>query len=1373
MKMSNNVGLLVALCIFIPSIDGIHPVEITDASTRPQVSGAYNISDKTTTLLGSDYYAGLADACNTNFDPSECSRKLDQAETTLKLLFDTSDLDNYLIYQRLFTKHAGGESLSNHLSELNRDALFSNETIFGKNQSGTVNPGLMRDLTIISDGVKQLQSIARGQKQSVSGSQKKQSTAVKAYASKVKQSASEVASQLTGLMKNLVRARTHVQRSYFRSMWDSVNSTLMDIGSQSDEFLKDSQDQLYSLSQRYNDWTEATSDEIAAAKTRTQNSLIGMKTLVKSMIPSIKTRWKSERLTQIDAVLKDTVDELERDIAKVQNTIAVRFGKDADFFATKITNSHDDFAYNVTTFQEDVQDKLTALAGRILPDTDDYGRPTGDGLLIDTTERDARENLRVRIRAIADTLKSLIVPLVKDVQGKLGESKTMNDQISAFQAQVLNDTETILGTSQKDVSGLSQQVSAAVVKTRSNFNESMDGVTSGTSAKIRSKVDSAKSQLGTIFANIQDHASETASGQSLQGSTATDAAGLSDTAAQLTAARQQLVADSASARLQTGVGVVSASLADATATSDEINRSNQNMVFTAQAQASASQQTLMEKAHEQLLAQSASSRSAQQALQTSFFQSQLAGQDLSSSMQQDGRYLEEQLRQQSLQSNQAVDGASGVLNVAQQGGSALLNRMQSFESTAQTSVDSFLSRMSAFQNQAQQQGQTAMLAATNSAGTQATNLLSNLGSTLGRVISTQPKPVESPSLSQDQMSLSQDVSVGPARINAQAAAAQNLVTAKANNAMIQSVQSLQSTSSDSQAALTELMNYNADLIDSKRSIVLSTGGSAVNASLEAAEYLTDSGNNYMDIHQRFMNDVQSLGSQGALNQTKVLARLNDTLADITGIVGRFMDKLDGPVANATAQLPLDVKSDSVNVIAAIAAKINATNAAILAAANGSIDTASLLSTAKNLNAYIDSLKSSFEKQRASFNKYAQQIAVRRIAALTGLSESVIAQKVSILQSLAQSDASEGDTATRTTTMLQSLQKAIETAKDQSGDTTKVTSLINSIGSGMNSFTNNLRNQVEGNSGSLAQKTNSATINVGKTLGNLAYNAATSAGSIGDSLLAAIDTVQQSTLVANLTAYGGQKDVFAIAGMLKTLDQASQQKIAQLFSQLQSGNMSMSQAIDAAQELQKTEISSLYDVLQSLTPYVAGHEAMVNSFLGNLNASTSAVASSVKDAVSDHEAIEGDIILDIASNGGLLTELGANLPQTLNDTETMVLNKTRALENLLDSTIFAGTKDGFSDADSSQFDGTGGWVSMLLSPSSSSSSSLSQIKLHDQQPSSGIPSRVVNLKEALVEGQIGVSREKNRFVSEIDKDLQAGNNVLKQIIDTVRSTMLLV
>ena len=1379
------LSALLALGLSVPPVDAYAPVQITAASRLPQVSGPYNLSDTITPMVTQDFYSSIVSACDQSYVKELCSSKLDEAEAAIRLLFETIDRDQFRIYKGLFAKTNESAELSNEFARLEKELLLLNSTIFGKNQSGVLQPGILRDLLTISDGVRQLQVISTGQKKAITAAQRQQKLALKTYASVVKTSSKEIASQLGVLMERLVKSRTAVQSGYFRSMWNAASESLADINTQADEFMRESQDKLYSLANKYNEWMELTENEITAIKSRAQAVSFAIQDLMKSRIPTVKDQWRREHLAQAQAVQNQAESELEQSLANLQNKIKDHFNVIANFVADKIDMNQKDFAFNLDTFKDNLENRLSGLAQKILPDTDEYGKKVGDGTLIDTTEKDTRDALNDRIRTIAERLKAFIVPLLKDVQGKLGQSQNLASQVTDLQSLLTNDTLSVITTARGDVSALAGKVLKSSGEVKASFDKSLPQISSSMDFRITDKVMTAKSKLESIFGSIQGNANNVVSDQYVQGATATDAANASETAAQLSAARQQLAADSASAQLQTGVGVVAASLSDTTATADEINRNNQNRVYEASRQASVAQQSMLENAHSQLLAQSGVAQSAINSVQSSFHQSQLAGQDLTASLEQDGLYLDQQVRYNTAQSGQVVAGASDLLHGAEQGGAVIMDEMSSFESTAQSSVNSFISRVSGYQSQLVQDGRVAVAGASNSAGNQAASVLNNLGVVLGGTTAASrpffvPPSKSSAAVAHDQMSLSQDVSSGSASINNQAAAVRNVISSRANQAMLQSVSSIKSTSTDSQEALADLINYNADLIDDKRRLVISTGGSAVNASLEAAKYLNEAATNYANVSQTFLSDVESLASQGSLNQTKVLAQLNETLTDISAIYERFRSKLNTTVANNTARLPLSTAAGAAAVVAAVHAKLSSARAAILAATNGTIDTNALLNNAKSLNEYIDILRTNFQKQRASYNAYAQQTAIRRIAALTGINESVLAQKIDTLKSLTVSDGDEAASASRTTTMLQSLQQTVEMTKNQ-GDVTKVTSLLNSIGSGVNSFTNSLRQQMDGSNAGLAQRANAATAGAGKTLGSLAYSAATSAGSLGDNLLNAMKTVQQSALAGNITAFSGQKDFFAIAGMLKNLSQSSQQKIVQLISNLQSGNITMSGAIEAAQAMQRADLTSLYDVLMSLSPYVANHESIVNKFLSNLNKSSNTISATVARAMSDHEALQGDIITDVASNQRLLSLLNQNLSVTLNATEAQSIDKVHTLEDLLNDVIYSGTRDGFSEADSSQYEGTGGWISMLLpsSPSNSSttsSSSLSQIRLHRQRENDenpGIPGRVVNLKETILQGQISLGQQKTHFMTEVDKDMQAGNNILKQIIDTVKFAVRLV
>ena len=1357
-------------------------IAASSSNVNLPIPSGYNLANTTATIMDDSLFNSVVANCQKgtsnhwswssfNIKASDryggqCSPTLDAAESAIRTYFQTDDLDNYNIFKGLFVSRPSSPSLSQNYATVGNSLLVSNATIFG--DASIPSPGLLKDTVTLQDGIQQLKTVSTGQKQSVKTASKLASTALKTLATDIKEETqNEFAPALIDYMRQLTANRTLVQMDVDNQIAQSVNETLQDLVNQNDDFTHDYEIGYNDELNRYTDFQSVVSDALAFSKVDTSEILTRMANVTR-YIPNYLTRWNATELEMAKILLASTIkdaftDPLSNAAAGIQNDIGILSYSLADM----ILSNREDFYTNTTDIASDASNSLNTLANEIL---------SSDKNLVTITDSGSRSTLDASVKSIVAALNTLGLGAYNDALTALNKAKALPASIQAVQSQTDKDVASILAQAQqKDVIKLQATVTYRQGLVRRDFDTKSQSISKNLTDSISAKAATAKAKLQTILGAISASTSGSAGDQTVAGSAAADQAAVGATAAELTAARAKLAGDRASSGLSTVTGVVGAGINDAMNTAGDITNANAAAIAAVQAQTEAAQQALIEQSYNQLNSAAADASGASQSLSASYSGVALAGAGLSDAIEADGQDLYFRLSNQQGTANSALTSAGDLANSAQTKGNSLLGIMSGLENQAPGMVDAALQRIAAIGNGIGAAGQSAQTTATGQAGAQAALVLNQLTGYLGNLNPTGPSSgmvSAQAGLVRDGSSLIKDVNNVPGTVASESALAQALMKARANRAMSQSMAALSATAGDSSAALSSLMQFDADLVDQKRTQVLAGSKNVLDASMDATKYISDAGSNFYNASSQFVYDAQALASAGSLNVTNVLKSLDDTLSDSTMLADRIVATFGGKAANATAAFIAAVQADAVNVVTQIAAKLaDAQNATINA--GGSLDPIAIQTTANQLNDYVGSLKSAFETQRKAFNTNAQQYSIRRIAAITGLSEAIIAQKATVLAGFANADASEDTVASRTTGALQSLLQAVETAKSQTGSgvsMAQVTQMIGNIGNGTNSLTASLTNQMRSNFAALGNSANGAAANAGTQMGNLAAGAANRAGMLGSSLANAIELVGQSDSAATAAAYDGQKDVFAIAGMLKNFDQATRAKIANMMTAVQSGNMTMNQAMTAARALQQTDITSVYDVVQSLSGYIAQHEAMVETFMSSLNASRDAIATSVTSALTDHEGIQGDIMADIANNTEQLANLHDQLvavsPVTqttpLEDSQKQMLQSVTDIEDRVGQVMFGTTTP-------APVGPSGLWFNSLTGQTEGGS--LTEMARKAALPTDiSFPDAINNLHTLLAQASGNLTTDSASFKSEVDNEMLAASNLIQQIVQTVQAAV---
>jgi hypothetical protein len=163
-------------------------------------------------------------------------------------------------------------------------------------------------------------------------------------------------------------------------------------------------------------------------------------------------------------------------------------------------------------------------------------------------------------------------------------------------------------------------------------------------------------------------------------------------------------------------------------------------------------------------------------------------------------------------------------------------------------------------------------------------------------------------------------------------------------------------------------------------------------------------------------------------------------------------------------------------------------------------------------------------------------------------------------------------------------------------------------------------------------------------------------------------------------------------------------------------MTMAQALQAARDMQRIDLTSVYDVAMSLAAYMAQQAAVVDGFESKAHGSIPAIRTAYTNAIGDHMNLEDQIIGEIAAHSANLNQI-RNSFLSRNDTTNMtglaasqkdISDRVIALENMLNKLIY-GAKE-FANRPDNTIDFTDTWFDPYSS-AVNATSSLAQIKSH--------------------------------------------------------------
>jgi len=1332
--------------------------------------GGYDISDLTTSMNPAKFESMQTAcqkylACQFFCDPLiiGCVTGIGEIETEIMNSYKSVDVDLGQIFQRLYVTKDGVVSMEKGNTDMANWLDQMNITLRG--DVNTSQTGLVRDVITMGDGINEIKNVIKGQSRSIKDSSRSQNVELKKLSRKIQDvTRTDVSDYMQDKMMEIVGARTGVQSWVTDAIIENVNATAADMGSQAVDAQNDFSNGYDELKKRYDDMSSATA---AAIEATTQRSIM-IRSMMQNLTRTIPLITKDSNTAALNE-LRDTITEITGTFGDSYNKALHAIETDTtgikDSLMQKILTNRNEFATDMQGIWTDLRTNVSSIYSYI---------SNSDSKIAASEDTQTRDNLKRQMAALAASLHALWGPLKEDFINQLRAIKALRKAIETYSVATDVDIRTQKNKAIRDIGTIDSHLRSSQNDTRTDFNTNMGDVKSGMNSQIFDRVDKAKRDLEGIVGSFNDGASGDVKTQNLVGNAASMQSSASRTSADLLAAKQKLAGDQASTSLSTMVGVVANAISDTQSSLTDIDKNNLSKLLSSNQEMNAQQQAMIQAAYAKLQGANQSARGASNAVQDSFLQAEATGQDLEDNVAMDGAKLDMVARAQNRQANQILGEINDMLAVTQQKGGSLSDQVAALEKQAPAMVGALKEKIAAYQQLMVEQGRSSQSSVSSNVGNQATGVLGGLSDKLQSILGssagvTTDMASKQTAAQTEQANLVGSLSVMQSQLQQQAIVGQAAIKANAQKAMTFAVNVIRGSGNDSADALTSLLQFDTSMVDSKKEKMMAAGASALNATLSAAQYLEKSALKFQAITREFVGDSHALSNSATTNLSQVLDSVNASFIAVRSASDAFMNSLT-QFNDRVTDFPRDVKGDANVVKVQISSKLAQVNTLISQAGN-SIDTKSLESYASELNEYIDNLVATIQQQRAAFNKQAQEYAVRRIAEIVGLSETIVAQKATFLGGLSKSDASEDDVASATTGALQSLLGAVERLKNSgSTDMTSVSNLISSIGNGVNSVTNSLARQMQSTVTALQMEASSAVANTGNDLKSTVDATSVAANSIGNAFLNALKNVGNSQAAAKMSANAGQSDVYGLTGMLSNLDQSTKLKIAGLLQQVQGGNMTMSEAMSAARSLQQSQITSVYSVAQSLAGFIGQHEAMVDAYSSRTQSAKGAITESYTGVLNEHIALEGDIASDMSSSRDRMKNLRASLlvPDPIKNTTPLnasvsdVSSNITSMELRINKLMF-GTQDISDKAmDTSTWFNPGVMGSFVQNDTTNNNISVAQ--------NLTFPDIIATLTRAITNASVNLETNRTGLQAQVARNVQAGTNIIKTIVGYVKSAL---
>jgi hypothetical protein len=1241
----------------------------------------YNLADTSSVFVSNDFYTQIQNACNpsgSSYNKGTCSSLLTQGEDALFNLFATSDADLAAIYKQMFgCPQYNGVPLATAITNAYTTLLQLNGTVFGSGQ----DPGILNDLYTLLDGIDQIKAVASGQVLSVGSAASSQIVAAQSLQGKMTDTANAILSQTMDLMNSLVGNRTNAQNEVFAYIGQTVDQAVQDIQNQANALSSQITAQSGQLTDRYNAWNSQAQTAIADVTARSRDLQAAQQQADAAGQQMVRNLQSSELAGVTDQV-NNAKSQFTADLGNAQNSISTDITNLGNDLSNAVSANAGQFISQTNALSQSIANTESFLRGKINTAASVNAQSAADAV--------------ARADAAAGKLKALlgttIQPLVADVQSTMQKIITLSAAIDAAKTATNNDLTNIKGPMLQSASGLANQIQSTFSSKQSDFTDKFEVIQSSMQQQVSAKVSTGRSQLSQILGQVQSSQNSAASQQTLEGQTAQDQASASKTAADLVNAKQKAAADTTQAGLDTAIGAVGSALQDSQETIAAISDQNKANLMAVNKQIGSSQQATYQEAYSQVQAGSDAANAQSAAVRTDSFNAQISGQDLEQSIEESGTQLQSSVAYQNRQAQSLLGDIQDILNLAKQNSGTLEDQMTAFEQQAPDLYTILEHKIGGYEALLISQGQQAQTVAANSAAASAQSALSKLADSL-QIYSTSGGV--SPSLAADQSkvgsdstSLLQDIKTLNNQLAQQSNNGAIYVSNTAQAAATQAASQIKSMSKDSAAALAALVQYNSDLINQKRVDVLNSGDAALQAAMDAASFMQSNAQRFVDLSNQFVSDATKLGGQASQNLSSMVNGINQTLADLTASSDLYLSRISD-AAGTISSWPSQIVTQASNINAQIQAKAaDVTNAIMAVADSSSAGKSDIQDNIRKLQSFVNDLIDTFNKQRASFNEFAHTYSERRIELLAGLNDTIASQKTNFLSGLTGTDMAEAQKSGSTTDTIQNLLTSLENAKTQGvTDKDQVAAIMGKISDGVGGLTDSFASKMGVDLNALKQKAAKDAIMGQQGIHGSVSNTGVSANLLAGQLADAIDKIGGNQFLADISAQGANKDVYAIAGLLKNTGAETQNKIASLLRSLQSGSMTFADALNAAKTMTQKDVNTVLDILNVFNQYVTQHLGAVYQFNATVIDSVNAVNTTATNAIAEHVKINAAALASMTANQYKLSALATALMPDPNTATGGIIQNVQAsrnqsiedLENYMNTVLHGGPPGGVAKA----------------------------------------------------------------------------------------------
>lgn len=1208
-----------------------------DCYARASPQG-YNFRDTKTSIAPETFFNDLSSACATDNNgnyprAADCNNYMGQAERYLDTLYLTSDVDLQTLYRYLFgcPNDAGKSSIIQSDYAILKQI---NLTVFGNYSTNPKTPGLMKDLLTLLDGIDEVGAVAGGQQQSIRDAARSQTVAVQMLADQMMEQATKIKDSTLELMGYLIGNRTQTQLDSFSELRNNVAEAVTDVEQQAAQLSASFVNELDEITRRYNEWTDLSSKAIADVKNRSTTLRSRTADATRESNATSKT-FKAAMANQFTVGVANSAAQFAAQFTAAQQGLAKEIRDMGDGFASDIAKNKDDFQSMSGSFASDMSSQIAAL----------QSQAGGEDQINNANKADAIAKVAASVDAIKSVIDTTVRPLTDEVKNSLAKIADLKKAITDAKSKMMTDSRAIRTTAQSDASQLDMKIVQSFASAGTQFDAQLVSVRSQMESDMTNKVSAGKSKLSEILGGIRSSQSDAASQQRMAGKSASQEATVSKTAAEFAGAKQQSAADSTQASLTDMIKFVSGALRDSQSTLQDVNKAQLQDIVNMNRQLTTGEQDTLRKAYEQIQSQQKSSTDRTAKSRGDSYSAQLEGQRLEHSMEQVGTNLQGSVDYQNRQAQVLLGEINDMLSVAKRNSGTLQDQMAAFEKQAPALFEVLKQKIAAYKAIVTAQGQQSQSSAASAVGAGAINALSGATGAIGTYGTTSSASLQAgqKQIQTDSAALMSDITNLDSKLKQQAQAGSALVSNSAQAGMSKSLAELKTMSADSSNAIASLLTYNADLVKSKQAEIATSGDAAMNSVLKAADYVTQSANNFADRSRDFVTDAQNLASRADFNMTKMTQELQASLDQAKDASSRYLQRLtetQRDIGKWTGEIT--VQAGKINAV--IQAKSAEISKAIANIKGIDADSANQVkSSAQGLQTYIDSLIQAFEAQRASFNDFALKYSIKRLAVITGLSETVLEQKAAFLGDVSVSDLYESQRTAQTTSVIQGLLMAVEKAKAQGGvDMDRVKSMIAKIGNGVSGVTSTLMAQMGTEVSRLSDKATNDAIQSGKQMKTTVDATGQLAGKIGSDFTAALESITKGENAAKQAQSQANKDVYTIASLLKSTGQETQQKVLALLKQIESGEKSVDQALAAAKDMSGAQVNTVQDVIEAFSSYIGSHLGNVNKFKTGITGSSTAITAAVKRTIGDHEAIQADTVGDMAADAKRLADMKSRL-----------------------------------------------------------------------------------------------------------------------------------